>query len=245
MARSYFERLASVTFNLIASSDEPMASPFLVPDRKGGTVGLLVISSDTGLSGSYSDRLLKTADLFMRDNPGRDIRIFAFGRKAANFYKKHGRPVFLAFPGIHGKLRQDFYVPVYEKLMEAFLKKEIAELHVAYTVFINPMKHHPVVEKLMTVDVPPDLKPSNIIVESGDRGIGSDILPMFIAHKLRLMFLESFASEHSARMVSMKSAKDNARELMGELILLRNKLRQATITREVIEIISSSEALKG
>jgi F-type H+-transporting ATPase subunit gamma len=83
------------------------------------------------------------------------------------------------------------------------------------------------------------------LVESGARGILADVLPMYLSNCLRLMFLESLTSEYSARMVAMKAAKDNARELMSDLILLRNKIRQASITKEVIEIISSVEALKG
>ncbi|MBF0485221.1 MAG: ATP synthase F1 subunit gamma [Candidatus Omnitrophica bacterium] len=246
MARAYFEKLASITYNILSAQEEPLSHPFLSSKNDAnGPVGLFIISSDTGLCGAYSDHLLKASDRFILENKARGVKVFAFGRKAANHCKKRGIVPARVFPGIHGKLRSDFYLPVYEQLSQAFLKGEIKELYVAYTIFENAMKHHPVVQKLITIDIPPDVKSSGCIVESGPRGIGADIIPMFVTNRLRLMFFEAFTSEHSARMVAMKSAKDNAKELMGDLILLRNKIRQATITREVIEIISSAEALKG
>jgi len=243
MTRTYFSQLESITFNLIRAHEEAVAHPFL---RKvsGGRIGLLVVTSEAGLCGIYNDHLLKVSDEFIAANKGRDVRIYAFGRKAVSHYRKRGMPASHVFAGFHGRLKSDFHTNIYRRLEEDFLKGEVSEIHIAYTVFPNAMKRHPKVGKLLSIEVPP-AKDSNFTIESGQKGIVADVVPMYASNKLRLMMLESFTSEHSARMVAMKAAKDNARELMGDLILLRNKLRQTVITREIIEIISSAEALKG
>jgi F-type H+-transporting ATPase subunit gamma len=170
--------------------------------------------------------------------------LFIFGRKAASYYRKRGRNIVKIFPVFHGRLKADFYQTAYNGLTDAFFKGDVSEVYVAYARFVNAMKNEPKVEKLLSVDVPPS-EGETAIVESGSRGIMSDILPMYVSNRLRLMFLESLTSEYSSRMVAMKGAKENAKDLIGDLTLLRNKIRQAAITKEVIEIISSSEALKG
>ena len=243
MTRRYFQKLESIVFNLIRANEESLSHPFL-RKSSGGRVGLLVISAEAGLCGVYNGNILKVADKFREENKGRDVRLYVFGRKATTYFKKRGIPVTQSFSGIHGRLKQDFHFPIYRYLEQEFLQGNVSEIHVAHTVFQNAMKHHPMAKKLLGIEAPPSQN-SNFIIEAGQKGIVADVVPMYASNRLRLMFLESFASEHSARMVAMKAAKDNAKELMGDLILLRNKIRQAVITKEIIEIISSAEALKG
>ncbi|NTV29120.1 MAG: ATP synthase F1 subunit gamma [Candidatus Omnitrophica bacterium] len=244
MTRAYFAKLESIALNLIRVQEGIATHPFLRKNTANGPLGLLVVGSEAGLCGIYNDHLFKAADDFLDGHRGRDIKVYTLGRKAVTHYRKAGLAPVRAFPGFHGRLKADFHAPIYRFLEEEFLQGRISELHVAYTIFENAMKHHPVVRKLVSIDVPPGGE-TNFIIESGNQGIGSDVLPMYVSNRLRLMLMESFTSEHSARMVAMKAAKDNAKELMGDLVLMRNKMRQAMITKEVIEIISSAEALKG
>ena len=244
MTRAYFAKLESIALHLIRVQKGELAHPFLAKGAEGGPLGLFVVGAEAGLCGIYNEHLFKVADRFLAGQAGRDIRIYTLGRKAASHFRKSGRMPVKAFPGFHGRLKADFHSAIYRFLEEEFMQGRISELHVAYTIFENAMKHHPTVRRLISIEVPPGGE-SNFIIESGFQGIGSDVLPMYVSNRLRLMLMESFTSENSARMVSMKAAKDNAKELMGDLILLRNKMRQAMITKEVIEIISSAEALKG
>jgi F-type H+-transporting ATPase subunit gamma len=243
MTRAYFAKLESIVLNLARVEEDMAAHPFL---RKGaaGPIGLFVVGAEAGLCGIYNDHLFKAANKFLAAQAGREVRIYTFGRKAASHYRKRGTPPVRSFEGFHGRLRADFHTEIDRFLEEEFMQGRISELHVAYTLFENAMKHHPVVKKLLGIEVPPGGN-TNFTIETGPEGITSDVLSMYVANKLRLMLLEAFTSEHSARMVAMRAAKDNAKELMGDLVLLRNKLRQAIITKEVIEIISSAEALKG
>jgi len=243
MTRQYFQKLESIAFNLIRANQESASHPFL-KKTTGGRIGLLVVSAEAGLCGVYNGNILRTADKFIEENKGRDLKVYIFGRKAVTYYKRRRIPVAEVFPGFHGRLKSDFHTPIYRFLEKEFLKEGISEIHVAHTVFQNAMKYHSMTKKLLGIEVPPGGE-TNFIIETGQKGIIADVVPMYASNRLRLMLLESFTSEHAARMVAMKAAKDNAKELMGDLILLRNKIRQAVITKEIIEIISSAEALKG
>jgi len=190
--------------------------------------------------------LLRLAAQFARQQKesGREIRLYVYGRKGASYLRKRGFQIERAFTAFHGKLTGNFHEKVLEDVAGDFLQQKISEVHIAHTVFHNAMKHEPLVQQFLPVEKPVE-KSSNFILEFGKEGILAELLPLYLSSRFRLMMLESLTSEHSARMVAMKSAKDNAKELMGDLILLRNKVRQTAITKEVIEIISSVEALKG
>ena len=243
MTREYFAKLQSVALNLIRANDEGMSHPFL-KKSDGGPLGLFVVSAESGLCGIYNNNLLNFAEEVIAKQAGRPVKLYVLGRKGASHLRKEGlRPEFV-FPVLHGRLKPDFHSAMYKKLEEDFLAQKVAEIYVIYTRFVNAMKHIPTAEKLLSIDVPP-AKDTNFIIESGQRGVFEDVVPMYASNKLRLMIMESLTSEHAARMVAMRAAKDNAKELVGDLILLRNKIRQANITREIIEIVSSAEALKG
>lgn len=243
MSRAYFSKLDSIFNNLLAV-ESGVTHPYF-KQRTEGPLGLVVITSDTGLCGTYTNEVLRQADQFMAAHKDRDIKIYAYGRKGAAHFRKKGFPVQKYVPGVHGRLTFSFHKDLFDAVMTDYDSNLLAEVHVVYSVFKTAMKHIPVAEKFLNIDRKPVQGGANFIVESGTKGILTDVLPMYLSNRMRLMMLESFVSEQSSRMVAMKSAKDNAKELMGDLILLRNKLRQATITKEVIEIISSAEALKG
>ncbi len=242
-ARFYFTKIENILNNLLAADSEATHPYFRARDK--GAVALVVITSDTGLCGGYTDKVLRQADAFIAAHQGRDVRLYVYGRKGQSYFRRTGREVYRYFPAAHGRLSQVFHRAIVEAVLDAYDKKELAEVHVCHTVFKSMMKHVPEVVRFLHIDPKPKEASGDFIIESGIRGILADLLPMFLASRMRLLMLESFTSEQAARMVAMKSAKDNAKELMGDLILLRNKIRQATITKEVIEIISSAEALKG
>ncbi len=243
MSRTYFAKLDSIFNNLIAV-EENASNAYFKP-RTQGALGLVVITSDTGLCGTYTDEVLTQAEEFMAKHPGRDVKLYVYGRKGASHFRKEGIAVHQFFPGVHGRLTSTFHREISDAVLADYDAKVLAEVHVCYTVFKSAMKHIPTTEKFLNIECKAVKTDGSFIIESGSKGILPDVLPMYLSNRIRLMMLESFVSEHSARMVAMKSSKDNAKELMGDLILLRNKIRQATITKEVIEIISSAEALKG
>lgn len=242
MGRAYFNKINSL-FASVASVESATTNPFMV-QRHNAPIGIFVLTADTGLCGIYNYQIIRAVEKFIEKNPGKDIRLYVYGRKGIGAFRKKGISIVQAFPGFHGKLTGNFHKNILDTLINDFLNAKVSEIHVAYTVFENAMKHHPVVQKFLSVDKPV-VKNSNFIVEFTHEGMLDELMPLYLSSWFRLMILESLTSEHSARMVAMKSSKDNAKELMGDLVLLRNKVRQASITKEVIEIISSVEALKG
>ncbi len=243
MNRKYFEKVQSVFTHLAGSEGGELKGPYFTPNDQD-PVGLLVITTDAGLCGSYNNQILRLAEDFIQQHSRRGFKLFVHGRKGQGYFKKRGIPVEQFFPAFHGRMVGNFHAPILNALVKAFQDDLVGEVHVAYTIFHNAMKRQPIIEKFLNIEKP-KVQSANFIVEYGREGVLAEIVPMYLSSRLRLMFLESLTSEHSARMVAMKSAKDNAKELEGDLVLLRNKMRQAMITREVIEIISSAEALKG
>lgn len=250
MTRAYFQKLESMTFNLIGSvyARKPLNHPFLSMGTcvdQTVPIGLVVMTAETGLCGIYNDRVLKAADKFIKENGHRKIHLYLMGRKAVNHYKKQDLPIIKVFPAFHGKLKNDFHSIVYAMLTKDYIKNAISQVYVVYTQFFNAMRQEVNTVCLMPFDVPLKERQKDILLELDEENGINTIIDFYISNRLRLMIMESLISEYSSRMVAMKAAKDNAKELSEELTLMRNKLRQATITREVIEIISSSEALKG
>ena len=243
MGRKYFEKIQSLFANLFAAQGD-CGSSFLIPRSGKGAIGVFVITTDAGLCGSYNHQLTDLAEKFIEKHPGRPVKLYVYGRKGQTHFKKNGFVVEKGFSAIHGRPVGNFHALMLNALVKAYEDDQLDEVHVLYTVFHNAMRHAPVVKRFLPID-PSKGKQQDVIIEAGREGILSEIIPMYLSSQLRLWLLESLTSEHSARMVAMKAAKDNAKELMGDLVLLRNKMRQTMITREVIEIISSAEALKG
>jgi len=129
-------------------------------------------------------------------------------------------------------------------LISSFISGEVDEVYAAYTRFESAVRYRPTIEKILNLEPSPN-KPFEYIVEPDYSTVLQELLPVFILKKIHLMLLEAMMSEFSGRALSMRSATDNAKELIEGLILLRNKVRQSTITREVLEIVSTAEALKG
>jgi F-type H+-transporting ATPase subunit gamma len=124
------------------------------------------------------------------------------------------------------------------------MRKEAKEVYIAYTHIGGVLRHKPILQKILEIEVPnePVLE---YLFEPDMKMIFHKILPRYITEKIRHIMLDAFTSEHASRMVAMKTAKDNATELIDTLTLLRNKARQAAITKEIIDIAMSAEALKG
>jgi F-type H+-transporting ATPase subunit gamma len=242
MGRKYFNKVQAL-FATLAGMEGDLKGPYFTADA-AEPLALLVVTTDAGLCGSYNNQILRLAEEFFNAHRSRGVKLFVYGRKGLAFFKKKGIAVEQYYPAFHGRLVGNFYDPILNGLLKSYDEGRIGEVHIAYSHFVNAMKRTPVIEKFLPIEKP-RVENRNFIKEFGREGVLAEIVPMYLSSRLRLMLLEALSSEHSARMVAMRSAKDNAKELVGDLILLRNKMRQAMITREVIEIISSAEALKG
>ena len=192
----------------------------------------------------YNQNIIHLAEEFISQYGKDKIRLVAVGRKGANFFKKRGVRIPGSFIDLHGRYSEKTSEAIAGSLSNFFLSGEVDEMHVAYTFYKNTIIHTPTIKKFFHLE-PAAGEKEKYILEPDKQRILDELLPRYVLIKIRLMLLEAFTSEHAARTVAMKTATDNANELLEKLTLQRNKQRQANITQEMLEITSSSEALKG
>lgn len=241
--RPYFSRLESILHNFINSTG-PYTNPFLVERSHKKKIGLCVITSDSGLCGAYNNDIIGLAEEFINERGSDRVRLIVIGKRGSNYFKKQEMDVLNSYIGLNGKYSDKIAVEIAIVLIDVFLSGEVDEVYIAYSHYKTAMVRTPVIKKILNVEMEKTSK-IEYILEPDKNKILEDLLFKYIFMQIRISILEAFTSEHAARIVAMKTATDNAKELLDSLILLRNKVRQANITQEIMEIISSSEALKG
>lgn len=241
--RPYVSGLQQLTQDLIAGPDIS-SQPFLEARQDTEKIALCVVTSDGGLCGIYNNSIIRTAEEFIRQRGADKIELFCLGRKGFNYFKKRGMDIAWSYVDAHGRYAEKLCLELDTKLKEMFISGKVAQVHIAYTHFKTALVHQPRVEKFLNIDRI-DQPEKEYILEPDRDAILTELIPKYLYMKLKLALLEAFTAEHSARTVAMKTATDNAGDLLQGLVLLRNKVRQANITQEIMEIISSSEALKG
>ncbi len=216
--------------------------------------GLVVVTSDTGLCGTYNERVLSAVARFRREFPS--AVVVAIGRKGTRSLAHRGgpRPVkeIVTWGGRYDPADAGTLLGWLES---EYLGGKVSSWNVAYTRFLSALSWKPVVERLLPAEreqtvpgtgtVPgTDVFPEKVIVEPDAATFADRLLRRQLGAQLKRILLEAFTAEHSARMVAMKNATENADEMISSLTLVRNKARQAAITKELIEVVSGAEALK-
>jgi len=243
--RVYFSKLEGI-FSQLVSSQDKIAHPYF--DKKPGPVALLVITSDSGLCGLYNNSILRFADDFLAREGNENVRLVIVGRKGFNYFKHRHAHILNSYLGLNGRYSDTAIDNITTYLTGIFLKGDVSQVHVAYTHKEKMAIYKNRADKLLNMELPAVIAqayPKQCIFEPDINSLLEEFIPRYIYLKMRLIFLEAFASEHASRAVAMKAATDNAEDLSQSLVLLRNKVRQATITQDILEIISSAEALKG
>jgi F-type H+-transporting ATPase subunit gamma len=261
-ARSAFSILRGVSQSLDA-----LQHPLLrvTPERK---IGLIVVSPDKGLAGSLVANIWKKTSTFLMDKglTTKDVAIFAVGRKAHEYFSKRGFELLATYDKWGDIAQMSGIDPLAQKAENAFLSKEVDAVYIIYTQFHSTLNQEVVVRELFPISfahvdevvkgiVPEKGKFSHLTEEEsshvpeytfepGPSAVLDAIIPLLIRIQFFHAVLESNASEHSARMIAMKNASDNAKELSRSLKLYYNKVRQAAITREVSEIVGGMESMK-
>jgi len=219
--------------------------------------GLLLITSDTGLCGTYNEKVLSAAAKFRMEFPS--AVVVAIGKKGTRSLSARGgpRPV-KEIVTWGGRYEVTQAHALLDWLESEYLGGRVSSWNVAYTRFISALSWKPVVERLLPAERDPksvpgtDLQssvpgtdfPEKVIVEPDAATFADRLLRRQLRSQFARVLLEAFTSEHSARMVAMKNATENADEMISSLTLVRNKARQAAITKELIEVVSGAEALK-
>jgi len=231
-----------------ASSDETIMHPFFeVREIKKKT--LVVVASDRGLCGSYNANILRKATQWLEENNAFEPEVVTIGKRVNNFFKHHQWPIVSNYIDWDGKLDYDKTKDIVRFLTWRFLKKETDEITLMYTKFISTSRHQITDTCYLPVTKPKEKEETgynvDYIFEPSAEAIYDAILPDYATSKMVTALAESFASEHSSRMLAMNNATTNADEMVQNLTLEYNKARQAQITKELLEVVSGAEALKS
>ena len=253
-ARPFANKMSQVLNALATRVPDEFHHPLL--DARGDERYLLVlITADRGLCGAFNTNLLKAAELFIRENAGKKIEILAVGRKGRDFFRRRNATISSEYLGLTGKGFVEYAeaVEVARDLIKQFNDdQEIDKVFFIYNEFKTVLTQRVVVEQLLPVSrvaassAEPSDEPQNLtdyIYEQPPIEIFSRLLPRLVESQIFRALLESVASEHGARMAAMDSASKNAGELISSLTLNMNRIRQAAITNEIIEVVSGAAAL--
>lgn len=205
---------------------------------------LLLITSDRGLCGAYNVNIIRAATEFaaQRNTP---VRFITVGRRGTSFAARYGKPIVAEFSGLSERPTILDVGPISKIAIEEFTAGRADEVYVAYTDYVNTLVQRPVARRLLPIHPAKETHSGMSAVylyEPSPETILASVLPRFTEMQIYQAILESVASEWAARMVAMRSATDNARDLIGDLTLAMNKARQASITKEMLEIAGGAEA---
>jgi F-type H+-transporting ATPase subunit gamma len=254
-ARPFANKMTEVLGELAKRTDEDFHHPLL--DQRGNERYLLVlITADKGLCGAFNTNLTKAAQAFIRENPEKRIEILAIGRKGRDFFRNRRATIAGEFIGLTGKGRVDFSeaLEVARSVIKQYTEdKEIDKVFLIYNEFKSVLQQRVILEQLLPVARTKaeavdwkSAQPVNLVdylYEQPPAEMFGRLLPRLIETQIFRALLESVASEHGARMTAMDSASKNASELIDTLILNMNRVRQAAITNEIIEVVSGAAAL--
>jgi F-type H+-transporting ATPase subunit gamma len=257
-ARPFAGKMIEVLGELASRTDEDFSHPLL--DARGDERYLVVlITADKGLAGAFNTNLIKAAQAFMREHSGKAIEMLPVGRKGRDFFRRRNVPFVDEYVGLTGKGRIEYSeaVEIARNVIKRFTEDEtLDKVFLIYNEFKSVMQQRVMVEQLLpvsrtnetatdaaTVDAPP--QPVNLteyLYEQPPAEIFSRLLPRLVETQIFRALLESIASEQGARMTAMDSASKNASELIDSLTLNMNRIRQAAITNEIIEVVSGAAA---
>jgi F-type H+-transporting ATPase subunit gamma len=244
--RPYAEKMHDVLADLAAQPRGKGTMHPLLESRDVKAIGIVHITPDRGMCGGLNTNLNRSAGQFIVDAEA-PVRLITVGRKGRDFMVRFGRDVQAVFTDIGDKPGLDDVLPIAHLVIQDYTNRQIDRVYLSYSRFINTAVQRPVVEQLLPVE-PAPLDASHAvgyIYEPSSKEVLEALLPRFVEMEIYHAMLEAVASEQSAKMVAMHNATDSAHEMLEDLTLLKNKVRQATITTELLDIVGGAAALEG
>ncbi|MUV37383.1 ATP synthase gamma chain [Lentibacillus sp. JNUCC-1] len=241
----YSNKIQEVVAN-IASNNSDASHPML-EKREVKKTGYLVITSDKGLAGPYNSSILRHLmhTLEERHSSTSEYTIIAIGRVGYEFCKKSNLPVAQSIIGLHDQPNFSEIKELASEAVQMFSDEEIDELNIFYNHYISAISQKATEKKLLPItEIDAQASKSNYEYEPNQEDILAVLLPQYAESLIYGALLDGKASEHAARMTAMRSATDNANELIDDLTLSYNRARQAAITQEITEIIGGVAALE-
>jgi F-type H+-transporting ATPase subunit gamma len=243
-ARPYAAALRQVLAS-VASRVDISKHPLLAEREQENKVLLLVVTADRGLCGAFNTNVLRAAQNAIAEKGWQDVHLLPIGRKAFDFFKRRPLPIKRQATHVYQALSLETAREIAQTLSADFISGEFDAVYVLYNEFKSIIAQRVTLERLLPLDRSWADTPEPAIeylYEPGPEQILGDLLPKHIEFQLYRVLLESAAAEQGARMTAMESATKNASEMIDHLTLTYNRIRQAAITKEIIEIVSGAAA---
>ena len=250
-ARPYADKVRNIAAHMSGANSE-YQHPFLI-ERPSQNVGLIMVTTDKGLCGGMNTNVLRAATAQMKEwtDSGKKVQTTAIGNKGLGFLNRIGANVVSESTHIGDVPHMDELIGAVKVQIDAYLAGEIDAVYLAYTQFVNTMKQEPVVMQLIPLPKSSLTQSEeekrayswDYLYEPSPEAVVEELLVRYIEALVYQSVAENIASEQSARMVAMKAASDNAKNVIGELQLVYNKSRQAAITKELSEIVGGAAAV--
>ena len=245
--RPYAEKMLEVLQTTTERARE-YRHPFL-EDRERSRALLILVTSDRGLAGALNVNSLRAANRYLNQNYPRNARVITIGRKGRELMNRLGREIVAEVSNLPDRPGLNDIIPATRAAIDELMEGRSDVLLLAYAQWISTMRQEPLVKVLVPAEIPKREEGqgpgADYEYEPGPESVLDALLPRYIETQVYQAVLENKASEWSARMIAMKNATDNAGELVQELTLSANKMRQASITTELMEIVSGAEALRA
>lgn len=234
----------------IARAKSEYRHPFMLP-REVKSVGIIVVTTDRGLCGGLNINLLRETLLFIKniEKEGKEVKLCVIGRKGQAFFKRAGGKVIASVDHLGDTPTVNDLIGAVKVMLDVYYDGEIDALHVIYNEFINTMTQKPLVKQLLPLPKEEDetkvlgVRHWDYIYEPDAKELLDELLARYMELQVYQSVIENIACEQAAKMIAMKSATDNAGEIIKEFQLAYNKARQAAITQELAEIVGGAEVL--
>jgi F-type H+-transporting ATPase subunit gamma len=245
-SRPYAQSIARMLANVAQAVDETQDGEGmdLLARREEKRIQLLVITADRGLAGAFNSNVIRASQKFIQEHSGAEVQLELIGRKGRDFFRRRHRNVTGEYSTIFQKVvRYEDALEIANKVIERFKKAETDAVYLVVNNFKSMMASSMVVSRILPVELPEQKEQIDYIYEQPPGVLLERLLPRYIEAQIFRALLESAAAEHAARMTAMEAASSNATDVIDSLTLKMNRVRQASITREIIEIVSGAAAL--
>ena len=245
-SRPYGAMLQKLLENVAAAAagDERVAGDPLLRQRPEHRIQLILVTADRGLAGAFNSNVIKGAQRFIEERRTAQIEIEAVGRKGRDFFRKRNFTLTGDYAGITEKIQYSHAGEVASKVRERFAQEEIDAVFIIYNEFKSVMSQQLRVIRILPVAVPENQDSIDYIYEQPPQELLGTLLPRYVEVEIYRAMIESAAAQQAARMTAMDAASSNAGDVIDRLTLYMNRVRQASITREIIEVVSGASALE-
>ncbi len=243
-ARPYSALLKQIMSDLAAgagSDDDVISSPLLAV-REEKRIQLVLVTSDKGLAGAFNSNLIKGAAKFLADKQGAQVEMVLAGRKGRDAFRKRGVTITGEHINLLQKVQYSDAAAIAKAILQRYRNGEIDSVYLLNNEFKSVMSQTLSVMRLLPVEIPEQKEPKDYIFEQPPLEMLERLLPRYLEVEIYRGLLETSAAEHAARMTAMDAASSNASDVIQSLTLNMNRVRQAAITREIIEVVSGASA---